>query len=487
MESSTALFTDRYEYSMLDAALRAGSDGVAGVADRWAVFEVFTRRLPPGRRYGVVAGTARVIDAIRRFQIGDPELAYLASLGLSSEVMERLRSWRFRGSVWGLVEGEVFFAGCPILTVEAPFAEAVLLETVVLSILNHDCAIAAAASRMKNAAGTTRLLEMGSRRTDPDAAVAAARAAAIAGFDATSNLFAGRTYGLITAGTAAHAFTLAHLDEHEAFRAQITAQGIDTTLLVDTWDIPEGLRTAVAVAREFGAKGPGGVRIDSGDLVEETRRARALLDELGATDTRIVISGDLDEYAIERLLAAGSSINTFGVGTALVTGSGAPTAGLTYKLVAIEGRDGRMHSVAKRSAGKAGVGGRKRASRVTWPDGSVTDELRLDPSMVAARRARWLAGEWDGAEPDLTPEDATALAHVHALPAAATKQRLLQTAFLLEGQALPAVGVVEAAAHHRRCVAELAHLGLTGLEPGEPTITPLVTNVDDHDQERPRP
>ena len=308
-----------------------------------------------------MAGTARVIDAIRRFRLESEELEYLETIGLSPDALASLRDWRFSGSVWGLAEGEVFFPGCPILTVEAPFAEAVLLETLVLSILNHDCAIAAAASRMRTAAGVVRLIDMGSRRTDPDAAVAAARAAAIAGFEATSNLEAGRRYGLATAGTAAHAFTLAHLDEREAFRAQITAQGVDTTLLVDTWDIPEGLRTAVEVAREFGVPGPGGVRIDSGDLVDET-----LSGPVAARRTR------RDWHAHRRLgrpgrirhrrpAANGSRIDTFGVGTSLVTGSGAPTAGLTYKLVAIEGRDGTMHPVAKRSAGKAGVGGRKRA------------------------------------------------------------------------------------------------------------------------------
>lgn len=352
-----ALRTDRYEVTMVDAALDSG------IADRSSVFEVFTRRLPQGRRYGVVAGTGRVIEAIESFRFTPDHIDFLRGLGLSPRALEWLAAYRFSGDVWGYPEGESYFPTSPVLTVEATFAEAVVLETVILSILNHDCAIAAAASRMVTAAAGRRLIEMGSRRTDPDAAVAAARAAAIAGFDATSNLAAGAWFGLDTAGTAAHAFTLAHLDEPSAFRAQIAAQGISTTLLVDTWDIPNGLRNAVAAAREFGADGPGGVRIDSGDLVTETKAARRLLDELGAAQTRIVVSGDLDEFRMDELVRAGAPIDVFGVGTSLVTGSGAPTAGLTYKLVAISDRHGILQPVAKRSAGKVGIGGRKRARR----------------------------------------------------------------------------------------------------------------------------
>jgi putative nicotinate phosphoribosyltransferase len=358
-----ALRTDRYEVTMVDAALDSG------IADRPSVFEVFTRRLPEGRRYGVVAGTGRVIEAIESFRFTPDHVDFLRTLGLSPRALEWLAAYRFSGDVWGYPEGESYFPTSPVLTVEATFAEAVVLETVILSILNHDCAIAAAASRMVTAAAGRRLIEMGSRRTDPDAAVAAARAAAIAGFDATSNLAAGAWFGLDTAGTAAHAFTLAHLDEPSAFRAQIAAQGISTTLLVDTWDIPNGLRNAVAAAHEFGADGPGGVRIDSGDLVAETKAARRLLDDLGATQTRIVVSGDLDEYRMDELVRAGAPIDVFGVGTSLVTGSGAPTAGLTYKLVAVSDRFGALQPVAKRSTGKVGIGGRKRARRSTGPAG----------------------------------------------------------------------------------------------------------------------
>ena len=354
---------------MIDAALHSG------VADRRASFEVFTRCLPTRRRYGVVAGTGRVLEAIAAFHFAPDDIAYLSELGVSPATLKWLDTYEFRGDLWGYPEGEIYGAWSPLLTVEATFAEAVVLETVILSIMNHDAAVAAAASRMVTAAAGRRTIEMGSRRTDPDAAIGAARAAAIAGIQATSNLAAGKRYGLTTAGTAAHAFTMAHLDEPTAFDAQIAAQGVSTTLLVDTYDIPNGLRNAVMAAQRFGSSGPGGVRIDSGDLVAETKRARATLDVLGALDTKIVVSGDLDEYRMHELISAGAPIDVFGVGTSLVMGSGAPTAALTYKLVAIEGVNGLMHGVAKRSAGKVGAAGRKTVHRVVANDGQIAERL----------------------------------------------------------------------------------------------------------------
>jgi nicotinate phosphoribosyltransferase len=359
----TGLATDRYELTMVEAALRSG------VAHRQAVFEVFTRRLPPGRRYGVVAGVARLIEAIEQFRFTEADIVALQQLpenpmAMSAEMAEWLLNYRFRGDIVGYAEGELFAAFSPILTVVGTFADAVVLETIVLSILNHDCAIAAAASVMVEAAQGRTLIEMGTRRTDPDAAVAAARAAIIAGFAFTSNLEAGVRYGVPTAGTAAHAFTLAHATEADAFRAQLAAQGVGTTLLVDTYDTQHGLRTAVQVAHEFGATGPGAVRIDSGDLVLEAKLARSALDELGATTTKVVLSGDLNAQTITEILAADAPVDVFGVGTSVVTGDGHPTASLAYKLVSIEDVNGNMCPVAKRSVGKLSVGGRKTAHRI---------------------------------------------------------------------------------------------------------------------------
>lgn len=348
----TALLTDHYELTMLQAALRDGT------AARRSVFEVFARRLPRGRRYGVVAGVGRFLDAVERFAFGPAELEFLTSSGVVGEdTAAWLADFRFSGDVWGYAEGDCYFPDSPILRVEGSFGEAVVLETLALSIYNHDCAIAAAASRMARAAGDRPLIEMGSRRTHEAAAVAAARAAYLCGFATTSNLEAGRTYGVPTAGTAAHAFTLVHDDERAAFASQLAAAGKGTTLLVDTYDVPGAVRLAVELA------GPelGAIRIDSGDLRVVAEAARAQLDELGATGTRIVVTGDLDEYAIAALAAA--PVDGYGVGTSLVTGSGAPTASMVYKLVAREDASGTLQPVAKASPGKPSRGGRKQAHR----------------------------------------------------------------------------------------------------------------------------
>src|SRR3954467_7022921 len=356
--ASTALLTDHYELTMLEAALRSGA------AHRRSVFEVFARRLPEGRRYGVVCGTGRMLEALTEFRFEDSELVALESSGVvHQDTLRWLAGYRFTGDVWGYGEGECFVPGSPLLVVEGTFAEAVLLETLLLSILNHDCAIASAASRMPVAAQGRPCLEMGSRRTHEESAVAAARAAYVAGFVGTSNLEAGRRYGIPTIGTAAHAFTLLHDSEREAFEAQVAALGAGTTLLVDTYDVPAGVRTAVDVA---GTR-LGAVRIDSGDLLEQAYAVRAQLDRLGAIGTRITVTSDLDEYAIAALAAA--PVDSYGVGTSLVTGSGAPTAGLVYKLVAREGADGALVGVAKKSADKISIGGRKWALRRRGSDG----------------------------------------------------------------------------------------------------------------------
>ena len=356
---STALLIDQYELTMLRAALADGA------ADRPCVFEVFGRRLPNGRRYGVVAGTGRLVELLREFRFTDEQLDFLRRADVVDERTARwLADYRFTGDIEGYAEGELYFPGSPLLTVAAPFAVGVLLETLVLSVLNHDCAIASAAARMVTAAHGRPIIEMGSRRTHERAAVAAARAAYLAGFASTSNVEAGARYAIPTAGTAAHAFTLLHDSEADAFAAQIAALGTDTTLLVDTYDISQGIRTAIEVA------GPslGAVRIDSGDLSVMAVQARELLDSLGARDTRIVVSGDLDEHSIAALAAA--PVDAYGAGTAVVTGAGAPTAQLVYKLVEVDGRP-----VVKRSENKKTVGGRKYAVRRHKPTGTAVEEI----------------------------------------------------------------------------------------------------------------
>ncbi|MFZ3294197.1 nicotinate phosphoribosyltransferase [Mycobacterium sp.] len=356
------LLTDRYELTMLSAALRDST------ADRPSTFELFARRLPDGRRYGVVAGTGRFLEALPEFRFDDVACESLAEF-LDRDALAYLRDFRFRGDVDGYAEGELYFPGSPVLSVRGSFAECVVLETLALSIFNHDTAVASAAARMVSAAQRRPLIEMGSRRTHEHAAVAAARAAYIAGFAASSNLEAHRRYGVPTEGTSAHAFTLLHTgadgpDEPAAFAAQVDALGAGTTLLVDTYDVTTGVANAVAAA----GTGLGAVRIDSGDLGVLTRQVREQLDRLGATGTRIVVSGDLDEYAIAGLRA--EPVDSYGIGTSLVTGSGAPTANMVYKLVEVDGIP-----VEKRSVRKESHGGRKEALRLSRSTGTITEEI----------------------------------------------------------------------------------------------------------------
>ena len=362
---SPALLTDKYELTMLAAALRDG------YAQRRTTFEVFARRLPDGRRYGVLAGTGRFLAALGDFVFDDAALTTVADF-CDPATLDYLREYRFRGDIDGYAEGELYFPGSPVLSVTGTFAECVLLETLALSILNHDTAVASAAARMVSAAHGRPLIEMGSRRTHEQAAVASARAAYIAGFTGTSNLAAQQRYGIPALGTSAHAFTLLHTTadgstddwEQAAFRAQVAALGRSTTLLVDTYDVHRGVANAIAAAgTDLGA-----VRIDSGDLGVLARQARAQLDSLGATTTRIVVSGDLDEHAIAALRA--DPVDAYGVGTSVVTGSGAPTASMVYKLVEVDGIP-----VQKRSLRKESHGGRKAALRLSRPSGTVIEEL----------------------------------------------------------------------------------------------------------------
>jgi len=414
-----ALLTDQYELTMVSAALKDGT------ADRRSVFEVFARRLPTGRRYGVAAGQGRLMELIRDFRFAPEDIDFLRRSGIVDETTAAwLTDYHFTGDIDGYAEGELFFPGSPILTVSGRFAECVVLETLILSVLNHDCAIAAGAARMVTAARGRPIIEMGSRRTHEEAAVAAARAAYLAGFASTSNLAAGGRYGIPTTGTSAHAFTLLHDDEPAAFASQVAALGKNTTLLVDTYDIAQGIRNAIAVA------GPGlrAVRIDSGDLSVLAQHSRELLDSLGATETKIIVSGDMDEYSIATLAA--EPVDMYGAGTAVVTGSGAPTAGLVYKLVEVEGRP-----VVKRSENKATVGGRKTAIRRHKPTGTATEEIVVS----------------------------------QGVPDHYTNDRLLQRSFVVGGEVAPLPALTESRDHLRQCLISIPWEGLK-LSAGDPAI-----------------
>lgn len=406
-QASPSLLTDQYELTML------GSFIADGTARNPAVFEAFARRLPAGRRYGIVAGIGRLLPLIEAFRFDTDEVDWLLAEGvISAATADYLSDFRFTGDIDGLREGDPYFPNTPVLTVRGTLGECVLLETLILSVLNFDSAIASAAARMVAAAGDRPLIEMGSRRVHEQAAVAAARAAYVAGFAYTSNLAAKRIHGIPTTGTAAHAFTLAHDSEIEAFRSQIRTHGAQTTLLVDTYDIEQGIRNAVQAASEVGAPGPGAIRIDSGDLADEARKARILLDSLGATDTRITVTSDLDEYEITRLSDA--PVDGYGAGTRVATGSGHPTAGFVYKLVAI-GTDADprapMRPVAKKASGKASVGGRKWVWRVY--DKPRTDGGTLTREIHAIENTSVITGSGEFAHAATEPLMRAGLA-VHA-------------------------------------------------------------------------
>ena len=419
---STALLTDRYELTMLDVALDSG------LADRRAVFELFTRGLPPRRGYGVVAGVARAMDAVARFRFGSAEIDWLrAEAIVSDRAAEYLAGYRFGGDIWGYAEGDTYQADSPVLTVEAPLAEALVLETVLLSIFNHDSAVASAVARMVQAADGRPVIEGGARRAHESAALAAARSAYLAGAQATSNLEAGRTWGIPTVGTIGHAFVLAHGTEVEAFEAQHRLLGSATTYLVDTYDIETGIRRAIEVA------GPalGAIRIDSGDLAVEAKRARALLDGLGADATRIIVSGDLDEWSIDTLRDA--PIDGYLVGTNLITGSGHPTASMVYKLVAIE-EGGSLRSVTKRSSGKGTTGGRKVAFRDDGVEVLIVDNDRRPDRVDGPGRALQVPLVTGGRFLPLPSLDASRTHCARALG------ELPSTALALDGLPPPTVG-----------------------------------------------
>lgn len=409
--TSPSLLTDRYELTMLTSFVTDGS------AHHPAVFEAFARRLPEGRRYGVLAGLGRLLPMLEHFTFDPDEVAWLRAEGVVNDATaDYLSTFRFTGDVDAYPEGDLYFPGSPILTVTGTLGECVLLETLVLSVLNHDSAIASAATRMVTAAQGRPLVEMGSRRTHEDAAVAVGRAAYVAGFASTSNLAAGRLHDVPTVGTAAHAFTLAHASEAEAFRSQIDSQGLNTTLLVDTFDIAQGIRTAIEVA----GPGLGAIRIDSGDLADESARARALLDELGATDTRITVTSDLDEYVITALSDA--PIDGYGVGTRVATGSGHPTASMVYKLVAVaDSVDGPLRPVAKKSHDKISVGGHKVAYRA-YDDGVLVREWYRTDGVEPATGTRVQVPAIRGGRivhtPSITDVRAHCAAAIASLPAA---------------------------------------------------------------------
>jgi len=353
------LLTDLYELNMAASYLRRSMTGQA-------TFSLFVRALPPGRGFLVAAGLADCLAFLGDFSFTPEDLSYLRQArGYREETLRAFASLRFTGEVRAVPEGRVVFAGEPLLEVTAPVAEAQLAETVLLNHVTFQTVVATKAARCVLAAGGAQLVDFSFRRTQGiDAGFAVARASAIAGFAATSNVAAARRYGLAAAGTMAHSFIEAFGDEQQAFTAFAEDFPGMTTFLVDTYDTARGVRNAIEVARRLRLPGPVGVRLDSGDLAALARMARAMLDEAGLGEARIFASGSLDEYAIAGLVAAAAPIDAYGVGTKMGVSADAPYLDSAYKLVAYDGRP-----VMKLSAGKTSPPGAKQVYR--GPDGDV--------------------------------------------------------------------------------------------------------------------
>jgi len=377
-DENAPAFVDLYELTM------AASYHAHGMTDA-ATFELSVRSLAPGRGFLVACGLEDGIAYLDRFAFSEDAIAYLRSLGTFDDAfLEALSRLRFTGDVWAVPEGETVFAGEPLVRVTAPLIEAQLVETFLLNAISFQTMIATKAARIALACGDRTFVDFSGRRDHgADAALRVARASAVGGAAATSNVLAGQLYGLELSGTMAHAYVLSFADESDAFRAYARDFPGNTVLLIDTYDTIEGARRAAAVAGELRAEGIAirAVRLDSGDLGALAREVRAILDGAGCDDIRIFASSDLDEYRIADLLAGGAPIDAFGVGTRLGTSADAPSLAAIYKLVA-----GPRGPVMKRSAGKISLPGVKQVYREGRAGEAVADTIALEGEPGASGR-----------------------------------------------------------------------------------------------------
>ncbi|MGX1195359.1 nicotinate phosphoribosyltransferase [Metabacillus sp. SLBN-84] len=343
-DDSLMLHTDLYQINMAETYWEDK------MHNRRAVFEVFFRKLPFSNGYGVFAGLERIVEYLQHFSFTESDIEYLRDeLGYREDYLEYLKGVRFTGNVRSMVEGELVFANEPILRIEAPLAEAQLVETALLNIVNYQTLIATKASRIKHVVGEQSAMEFGTRRAhEMDAAIWGTRAAYIGGFDATSNVRAGKMFGIPVAGTHAHALVQAYRDEYTAFH-KYARRHKDCVFLVDTYDtLKSGVPTAIKVAKELGDKiNFKGIRLDSGDLAYLSKKARKMLDEAGFTETKIIASNDLDENTIINLKSQGARIDSWGIGTKLITAYDQAALGAVYKLVSIEDENGKMQDTIK--------------------------------------------------------------------------------------------------------------------------------------------
>lgn len=378
IDDSFALHTDLYQINMTEAYWRDH------IHTKKAVFELYFRQLPFGNGYAIFAGLERIIDYLQTFHFSESDLDYLIEHGYEKDYIDFLRTVRFTGTVRAMKEGEVVFGNEPLLRVEAPLIEAQLIETALLNIVNYQTLIATKASRIKQVTGDQPVLEFGSRRAHEfDAALWGTRAAYIGGFSGTSNVRAGKRFGLPVSGTHAHSFVQAYQDEYTAFHKYAKCHK-NCVFLVDTYDtLKSGVPTAIKVAKELGNHiNFVGIRLDSGDLAYLSKEARKLLDRAGFVDTKIYASNDLDEYTIMSLKAQGAKIDAWGVGTKAITAFDQPALGAVYKLVSIEDDNGQMVDTIKISANpeKVTTSGLKKVYRIinNYTGNSEGDYIALD-------------------------------------------------------------------------------------------------------------
>lgn len=374
-DDSLALHTDLYEINMAYTYWKKGN------ADKKAVFEVYYRENPFGMGYTIFAGLERIVNYINNLTFTDSDLEYLKNeIGFEDEFLEYLRNWKFRGTIRAMREGEIAFAEEPLMQVEGPILDCQIIETALLNVINYQTLIATKASKVKTAAEGDIVMEFGARRAqEMDASIWGARAAYIGGVESTSNTRASKLFGIPASGTHAHALVQAYRDEYQAFKAYAETHK-DCVFLVDTFDsINSGVPNAIRVANEFGDKiNFVGVRLDSGDLSYQSKRVREQLDEAGYPNAKIFASNDLDSETIQSLKMQGAKIDVWGVGTKLITAYDQPALGAVYKIVSVEGNDGKMHHTLKLTANLAKIStpGKKQVWRIrsnndTKPEGDL--------------------------------------------------------------------------------------------------------------------
>ena len=371
MREYSGLLTDLYELTMAAGYLQTRFDARA-------TFELFVRDLPDERNYLVAAGLEQALEFLENVHFTEEEIAYLRAhpifRNIRDEFFEYLAKFHFTGDVWAMPEGTLVFPGEPMLRVTAPIIEGQIMETYLLATLSYQTMIASKAARVVTTAQGHDVVEFGARRAHgATASIVAARAAAIGGCEGSSNVLAGHQFDMNTYGTQAHSWVMAHETEREAFQHFLDAFPEGAVLLLDTYDVRNAVKTIITMGRE-----PNGVRLDSGDLVKDSKWVRQELDRVGWKNVKIFASGDLDEFKIAKLLNAGAAIDAFGVGTALATPGDAPHLNLVYKLVEVE-RGGKVREAAKLSQAKVTYPGRKQVFRYSNSAGEYKyDRIALE-------------------------------------------------------------------------------------------------------------